>query len=126
MTFKFGQKSKRCLAQCHPDLVRIANELLKEMDVSVICGHRNEKDQNEAFKSGYSKVKFPDSKHNKKPSLAMDICPVGPKGAIDWKDIAAFELMCERIEAIAKRLNIKIRLGRDFKGMRDMPHVEIA
>lgn len=122
MSYSFSHKSKKTLAQCHPDLQRIAKELIKEMDVTVICGHRNEADQNAAFRNGYSKLKFPMSKHNKTPSLAMDVCPYN-KG-IDWEDIAAFELMCERIEKIAERLDVKIRLGRDFS-FKDYPHIEL-
>jgi peptidoglycan LD-endopeptidase CwlK len=123
MTFKFGQRSKRNLGQCHADLQKIANELIKLGNYTVLCGHRNEHDQNEAFKHGYSKLKFPHSKHNKLPSLAMDICPYN--NGVDWKDLAAFDLMCDRVEEIAKRLNIKIRLGRDFR-FRDYPHIELV
>jgi hypothetical protein len=32
--------------------------------------------------------------------------------------------MCEHVEEIAKRLGIKIRLGRDFS-FKDWPHIEL-
>lgn len=120
MSFSFGKRSLSNLVTCHPDLIKIANELIKEMDVAVICGHRGKEEQNAAVKRGASKLKWPKSKHNSLPSQAMDVCP----SPIDWNDIAAFKEMCLKIEEIAKRLNIPIRLGRDFS-FRDWPHIEL-
>jgi peptidoglycan L-alanyl-D-glutamate endopeptidase CwlK len=105
------------LSQCHPDLQRIAFELIKEMDVVVICGHRGEKEQNEAFANGTSKLKFPKSKHNKTPSLAMDVVPY----PINWEARAKFLEMRERMRAIAKRLGIPVR----FISW-DLPHIELT
>lgn len=119
--FKFGPKSLKCLKECHPDLQRIAAELIKEMDVSVICGHRNQTNQTKAYLAGNSQLRWPHSKHNSVPSRAMDITP----SPLDWDDIDAFGQMCARVENIAKRLKINIRLGRDFH-TRDFPHVELA
>lgn len=116
----FGKKSLERLSTCHEDLQRIAHELIKEMDVTVLCGHRNEADQNAAFINGHSKLRYPNSKHNVLPARAMDLAPY----PIDWKDISRFMDMCKRVEAIAKRLGIKIRLGRDFS-FKDYPHIEL-
>ena len=52
------------------------------IDCSVLCGHRGEEDQNKAYDSGNSKVKWPNGRHNKKPSIAVDVAPY----PIDWKD----------------------------------------
>jgi peptidoglycan L-alanyl-D-glutamate endopeptidase CwlK len=114
---KFSKRSLNNLAQCHPDLQKIAHELIKEMDVVVICGHRGEKAQNEAFKRGTSKVRYPNSKHNKTPSRAFDACPY----PIDWEARARFLEMRERMRAIAKRLEIKVR----FISW-DLPHIELV
>ena len=89
----------------------------------VICGHRNEADQNKAFSEKKSQLKFPNSKHNSKPSRAVDVVS-GDGKVIDWKDIKAFEVLCLTIESVAEEMEIKIRLGRDFK-FRDMPHLEL-
>jgi peptidoglycan L-alanyl-D-glutamate endopeptidase CwlK len=126
VSYLFGKKSLACLETCHPDLQKIAHELIKEVDVAVICGHRGKKEQDEAYRRGRSKLKFPKSKHNKLPSLAMDIAPCGRGGRIDWDNVDAFRDMCSRVERIAQSLNIKIRLGRDFKGFVDLPHIELA
>jgi peptidoglycan LD-endopeptidase CwlK len=117
---KFGAKSLERLSECHPDLQKIAHELIKEMDVTVLCGHRGEKEQNAAFVNGNSKLQYPRSKHNKVPSEAMDLAPY----PVDFKDISRFVDMCKRIERIAKEQNVKIRLGRDFS-FKDYPHVEL-
>lgn len=119
--YKFGQTSKMRLSTCHEDLQKIANELIKEIDVSILCGHRTEYDQNKAYNNGNSKLKYPFSKHNKSPSLAMDVAPY----PIDWQNIERFEDMCNRIERIAKDLGIKVRMGRDFS-FKDYPHVELV
>ena len=120
MSFEFSKKSLEKLNTCHEDLKRIALELIKEMDITVLCGHRDEKSQNEAFINGTSKLMWPKSKHNKTPSLAIDLAPL----PIDWKDIPSFMLMCSKIEHIASVLKIDIRLGRDFS-FKDFPHIEL-
>lgn len=120
MGFSFGKKSLERLSECHPDLQAIANELIKEIDVTVLCGHRGEKEQAAAFIAGKSKLQWPRSKHNKTPSEAMDIAPY----PVSWTDIGRFQDMCIRIERIAKQLGIKIRLGKDFS-FKDWPHVEL-
>ena len=121
----FGSTSLQRLRTCHPDLILIAYELSKEIDIAVLDGARTKEKQNEAFKNGKSKLQYPKSKHNigkeagREFSDAIDLAPF----PIDWNNIARFEDMCKRIEAIAKRLNIKIRLGRDFS-FKDYPHIE--
>ena len=125
MTFKFGKTSLKRLATCDQRLQDIANELIKVMDVSVVCGHRTEAEQNEAFAKGNSKLEFPKSKHNKMPSIAIDLAPV-KNGKIDWNDRDAFLKMLKIVEDIAAAKGIKIRLGRDFKNFVDLPHVELV
>jgi peptidoglycan LD-endopeptidase CwlK len=120
MSFSYGKKSIERLAECHLDLQEIAHELIKEMNVTVLCGHRGEEEQTQAFINGKSKLRWPNSKHNKKPSEAIDLAPF----PIDWKDIKGFIDMCSRIERIANELGIHIRLGRDFS-FKDYPHIEL-
>ena len=119
---KLNKRSLDNLAQCHPNLQKIAAEAIKEFDFIVICGHRGKEDQNKAYAMGKSKLKWPNSKHNKVPSLAMDIVP----WPLDWNDLKAFGKMLKVIEKVAKAEGIRIRLGRDFKGFADWPHVELA
>lgn len=112
------------LKQCHPDLIKIIMGVDAIFPVHVICGARGEKEQNEAFDRGHSKLKFPDSKHNKTPSMAVDIVP-GSGKVISWADLKPFEIMCLTVESIAEDYGIKIKLGRDFKSLQDWPHIEL-
>jgi peptidoglycan LD-endopeptidase CwlK len=119
--YKFGKRSLEKLETCHEDLQAIANELIKELDVTILCGHRGEKEQNSAFINGKSKLQFPNSKHNKLPSLAIDIAPY----PIDFGNIGKFLDMCKRVERIAEKLGVKIKLGRDFS-FKDYVHFELS
>lgn len=117
---KFSSRSQERLDTCDPRLKLIMEELIQVMDVTILCGHRNEEDQNKAFASGNSKLQWPNSKHNSFPSKAVDVAPY----PISWEDIDRFERMCGIIEGIAHSKGIRIRLGRDFS-FKDYPHIEL-
>jgi peptidoglycan L-alanyl-D-glutamate endopeptidase CwlK len=116
-----GIKSKERLLTCHPDLQLIVEELVLEMDITVLCGTRGEAEQNEAFRTGKSKLKFPNSKHNSLPSKAVDLAPY----PIDWNNIKRFDIMMDIAQKIADKHGIKIRLGRTFS-FKDYPHMELV
>lgn len=118
-----NQASRDKLGTCHPDLQKIffALEMIG-VNFIVTCGERNEHDQNLAYTTGKSKVKYPDGKHNKTPSLAVDVCPV----PLDWNNISAFIALSLRVKAKAHELGIKIRYGGDFKNLADFPHYELV
>lgn len=115
------------LKTCHPDLIKLIKRVDEIYPIHVICGYRGKEDQDRAFNEKKSKLKFPESKHNKKPSLAVDIVPDPDRNSktLSWNDIAAFEIMLLAVESVADEYKIKIRLGRDFK-FKDFPHVELA
>lgn len=125
--YKLSKTSESRLNGCHPDLRLIVRGVIKEMDIAVLCGPRGKEEQNEAYRTGKSKVKYPNSKHNtgeeagRELSDAVDIAPY----PIDWNDISRFKKMLEIVERVAKEHNIKIRLGRDFS-FKDYPHIERA
>lgn len=118
----FSKKSLDKLATCDRRLYDICSEAIKHTDFAVICGHRGEADQNAAFKAGTSKLKFPMSKHNSTPSLAIDILPY----PVDWDDIERFKRLAIVIKKAASDLNIGIEWGGDWKGgFRDFPHWQL-
>jgi hypothetical protein len=121
MMAKFGKTSKKRLAECDEKLQIIANEVIKIMDVTILCGHRGKDEQDKAYTAGNSQLKFPNSKHNSLPSKAVDVCPY----PISWDDLPSFERMCGIIEGIAHEKGIKIRLGRDFS-FKDYVHIELV
>lgn len=114
---KFSKRSLNNLAQCHPNLQKIAHEAIKEFNFVVICGHRNKADQNKAFDGGFSKVRWPNSKHNKTPARAFDACPY----PIKWEARAKFLEMRAVFKRVANDLGIKVR----FISW-DLPHIELA
>ena len=126
--YKFSKRSMINLSQAHKDLQILFNEVIKCRDIAVICGHRGEKAQMEAFNNGFSMVKYPDSKHNKLPSLAVDVVPY----PIDWNNIGRFEelgefvLMKARELREAGKIQSNISWGGNWKRFKDYPHYEIT
>ena len=126
--YKFGKRSLKNLSQAHPDLQILFHEVIKHMDISVICGYRGEKEQNEAFRNGNSMLKYPNSKHNKLPSLAVDAVPY----PIDWNNIGRFdelgEFVLKKADELRKegRIKSKIVWGGEWKKFPDKPHYEIG
>lgn len=73
--YKFSKISNERLNTCHPDLQKLMRAVMadQEMDFSILCGHREKEAQNKAVAEGHSKLKWPKSRHNKTPSLAVDV-----------------------------------------------------
>mgnify|MGYP003131550976 FL=1 len=126
---KFGSTSKRRLATCHEDLQEIFEEVVKIFDCSVLCGHRGEEAQNEAYEKGNSKVKFPNGRHNASPSNAVDVTPY----PVDWKDLDRMNYFAGIVKGIAHMKGIPIRWGGDWNdntdlkdnNFDDLPHFEL-
>jgi len=128
----FGAKSLERLETCDPRLQEILVVAIEIMDFSIICGHRDKKAQNKAYETGKSKLRYPASKHNKMPSLAVDIIPY----PCDWSNTANFFYLAGVIHAVAGALGYQIRWGGDWKGIlngkhnpelfNDLPHFEIV
>lgn len=124
---KFSKTSEARLSTCHPDLQTVCRELIKQYDFSVLEGHRGEKAQNAAFERGNSHVRYPNSAHNKMPSLAVDIAPY----PIDWGDLGRFREMIYRFDAVAcvlrarGEIQSRFEYGADWPNFKDYPHVEI-
>lgn len=136
---KLTNAEEKRLAELDPELKLLFEETRKDlfqqqspmvypMDIYLVCGHRGKEAQTQAQAMGFSKVFYPNSKHNKMPALGMDCCPY----PIDWNDLERFRLMNRTMMETAKRLNLKIRFGADFNmdgnltndKFVDLPHVE--
>ncbi len=72
---KFSQASFSKLSTCHPDLQALFYEVIKSFDCTILESYRNQEDQEKAFASGYTQLHWPYSKHNHKPSMAVDVAP---------------------------------------------------
>lgn len=127
---KFSDASAKRLAECHPSLQLLFNAVIEKYDCTILCGHRGEQQQNEAFQQGLSKQQWPHSKHNKKPSLAVDVAPY----PIDWKDRDRFYHFAGFVIGAAWVLGVKIRWGGDWdrdgdlrdQSFYDLPHFELV
>ena len=128
--YKFGARSKKNLGEAHQDLQRLFNEVIKVVDCAVIEGHRPKSEQDRAYLSGKSKLKFPRSKHNSMPSQAVDVVP----WPLNWRDTKRFYEFGELVVGIASEMNIGIRWGGDWDGdgdyrdqsFNDLVHFELA
>lgn len=111
MANKYSKISKSRLGEAHKDLQVVFKEVLKHFDHSIICGHRGEQEQDTAFESGFSKVKFPNSKHNQLPSMAVDAVPF----PIDWNDTKRMIHFAGYVMATAKMFKDKGLITHDFR-----------
>lgn len=131
---EFSKMSEIRFATLDPRLQNILREAIKTVDFTILCGHRGEEEQNEAFQRGTSKLKYPHSKHNPLPSQAVDLAPWFPDIKIDWKDSKAFARLAGYIQRIADEQGTKIRWGGDWDGdwrslderFIDLPHFELV
>lgn len=68
----YGQSSQSALATVNPLLASLFTKALPYIDHGIIEGYRNKERQNELFASGLSHLTYPNGKHNKNPSDAVD------------------------------------------------------
>lgn len=126
----FGKASQEKLATCDQRLQKVFNEVIKHFDCTVIEGHRGEAAQNKAFAEGKSKLKYPQGKHNKTPSLAADVLPY----PIDWNDTNRMRYFAGFVVGIAATMGVKLRWGGDWNqntelkdnSFNDLPHFELV
>lgn len=111
---EFGESSDQQLATLHPKLQVLLSEAIKYYDFTVLEGFRGEEKQNLAFAQGKSKVRWPEGKHNKQPSEAVDLAPY----PIDWdskvSSLMRFGILAGVIKTCAEKLGIKVRWGGDW------------
>lgn len=118
----FSSQSEARLKQCDQRLQEILRTVIQDYDFSVLCGYRSKDKQDEAYANGRSKLRYPNSKHNTLPSLAVDIAPY----PIDWDDIERFHELAGRVLEAAHLLDIPIEWGGHWKTFKDYPHYQIA
>ena len=131
---RFSRKSKDALATCDERIQVVLNEAIKHVDFTVVWGYRNEEQQNRALASDNSTKAYPNSKHNKRPSQAVDIAPYFPGVGIDWDETYAFCRLIGYIERIADEMGIQLRWGGDWNDnyrtnderLKDLGHLELV
>src|SRR6185369_7204924 len=90
--------------------------VIRTFDCTVLEGYRNEEDQEKAFNAGNTKLHWPNGKHNRQPSFAVDVSPY----PVDWKDTKRFYHFAGFVLGVAVRLKEEgkmthaIRWGGDW------------
>lgn len=135
MTYRYSQRSMDRLNTCHPDLVLLMTTALESpdcpSDISVLEGFRDEERQNEMKAEGKSQLSWPNSYHNKTPSMAVDVAPY--VGGISW-DWAYYYPLADHIKATWEQLQDEGRVselhtlqwGGDWQNFKDGPHWQIV
>lgn len=110
---KWGNRSLQVRATLDKRLKKVCDELLTHMDVSLISGHRGQHEQDTLYREGKSKLQFPQSKHNRYPSLAVDMQPYPyPEKEVElW---AALGYMAGMAKIIGERYGVELRWGGDW------------
>lgn len=132
--YAFGRKSLHIRKSLDPRLQVIVDELLTWADISLISGYRDRQEQNALYESlpQRSKVRYPNSKHNTRPSLAVDLAPY-PYPDKDNDLRAALGYIAGLAMAIADRHGWQLRWGGDWNrngsvvdnGFDDLFHLEL-
>jgi len=133
---RFSNESLSKLSTCHADLQKIFFEVIKFYDCTIIEAHRNKEDQNKAFDLGNTKLKWPNGKHNKNPSLAIDASPY----PIEWSNYKRFYYFSGFVCGISEKLKDEgkishsVRWGGDWdrdkefndQSFNDLVHFELV
>lgn len=127
---EFSSASMEKLSRCALPLQFLFLEVVKHFDCTILTGFRGALEQDKAFAEGKSKLKFPNSKHNKAPAKAVDATPY----PIDWNDTERQYYFAGFVMGMAERLGIKLRFGGDWdmdtetddNRFRDLCHFELV
>ena len=119
---RFGTASLSKVDECEESLQRVLHEAIKHYDFSCIWGYRDRETQNTMFENGASELRFPFSKHNRKPSRAFDVIPY-PRG-FNASDQDFYELATYIMSAAIKG-GVNLRWGGHWASLEDLAHFEL-
>jgi len=134
---EFSRSSIEKLLQAHELQQKLWNEVIKYFDCTILETHRDEAKQNRLFDLGKSRCKWPDSKHNSLPSVAVDAAPYysdPPHVRWDKSSLYRWYFFAGVVKGIAFNLDIPIRWGGDWDSdtyvkdqkFNDLPHFELV
>ena len=120
---QYGKGSLVALKGVHPDLVRLFEDVLKEIDHTIIQGLRTKEEQDRLFNEGKSKLKGNDPSAKHVYGLAVDVAPypvIFPENTKTRGDLikayGRFYFFAGFVKAKAKEMDIKVRWGGDWDG----------
>ena len=135
MAWAYSQRSLQRLQTCDSDLQLLFLEALADpecpSDITIVEGHRSEERQNQMVAEGKSQLRWPRSRHNSFPSLAVDAAPYIPAaGGLSW-DWQHYHPLAAHIKAVWSRLQAEGKVhgtltwGGDWSSFPDAPHWQI-
>lgn len=113
---RFSATSRNRLATCDESLQRVFERVVSRWDCTVVEGHRDQEAQDRAFREGKSKLRWPNGKHNRLPSRAVDVAPY----PIDWGNTKRFYAFGGYVLGVAEEMGIALRFGGDWDSDRDL------
>ena len=150
---RFSERSESNLMTCDPRLVHVARKMILYVDHSIICGRRGKIEQEDAVRTGMSRVHWPDGAHNcavpdvtkprqewKEDTSALSRAFDFSTYPVDWDDEKQFCYVAGQYIACARAEGIDLKWGGDWnrdgqgvwrdpkeKGaLRDLGHLELA
>ena len=125
----FSEFSRKNLATADPRLQRLFNEVIKHFDCRVLCGHRTQAEQDALYPTR-TQVRWPNSKHNTSPSVAVDVIPY----PVNFEDRERMTYFAGFVKGVASQMGIEVRWGGDWdrdtvlddNKFDDLPHFELA
>lgn len=91
----------------------------KYPNLHVSWGFRGRSEQERAFNDGKTKLHYPDSAHNKIPSLAIDLFQIDEDGVARWSQVFFMKLNAEN-----EADQFPIKWGGNWKSLGDADHFQ--
>lgn len=131
--FTWSRRSIERLETCHPLLRELMWRVIRHpelpCDITILEGYRGKEAQDAAFASGASRNKWPTSKHNHVPSLAVDMVPYVNGPVWDWDLINPLAPIIKECWANMEESNLTgtwiLSWGGDWRSLKDGPHWEL-
>ena len=140
---QYSQISKERLSTAHYLQQYLWNEIIRYWDVTIVCGFRNQVEQDAAYAKGASTKCWPNSKHNtfspiyptRPESLAVDVAPYDARiHGINWGAIEEFKNLGFFVLGFAASKGIEITWGADWnknylvsdEKFKDLGHFELV
>lgn len=123
------------LQTCTDNLKKVFAFVGLKRNITITCGHRDQKEQDRLFAEGKTQRQWPEGEHNKLPSNAVDVVPI-VSGTVPWpkmpdltglegkeqrqaiikyaKDMGQFYHLAGYVQGVGDSMGVTIRFGGDW------------
>ena len=108
----FSTQSRNRLETCSEDLQRVFEEVVKHFDCTIVEGYRPQEKQDQYFREGKSRLRYPNGKYNGQPSQAVDVAPYLNR-EISW-DTRHCLYFAGVVIGIASQMGLNLRWSGDW------------